>query len=49
MQEIKHQQAQHYNKSSRDLPRLKTGDAVYVQLVPRAKNWARATIIDGNK
>ena len=46
MQEMKYQQAKHYNKSSRDLPRLKTGDAVYVQLVPRAKNWARATIID---
>ena len=43
---MKHQQAQHYNKSSRDLPRLKTGDAVYVQLVPKAKNWARATIIN---
>ena len=45
MQEMKHQQAKH-NKSSRDLPRLKTGDAVYVQLIPRAKNWARATIVD---
>ena len=46
MQEMKHQQAKHYKKSSRDLPRLKTGDTVYIQLVPRAKNWARATIID---
>ena len=46
MEEMKHQQAKHYNKSSRDLPRLKTGDAVYVQLVPRAKNWTRATIVD---
>ena len=27
-------------------PRLKTGDAVYVQLVPGARNWAKATIID---
>ena len=46
MQEMKHQQARHYNKSSRDLPKLKTGDAVYVQLVPKARNWARAIIID---
>ena len=45
MQEMKHQQAKYY-KSSRDLPRLKTGDAVYVQLIPRAKNWARATIVN---
>ena len=46
MQEMKHQQVKHYNKSSRYLPRLKTGDAVYDQLIPRAKNWARATIVD---
>ena len=46
MQEMKYQQAKHYNKSSRDLPRLKTGDAVYIQLVPGAKNWARATIVN---
>ena len=39
MQEMKHQQARHYNKSLRDLPKLKTGDAVYVQLVPKARNW----------
>ena len=45
MQEMKYQQAKHYNKSSRDLPRLKTEDAVYIQLVPKAKNLARATII----
>ena len=43
---MKHQQAWHYNKSSRDLPKLKTGDAVYVQLMPRARNWARAIVID---
>ena len=46
MQEMKHQQAKYYNKSSRDLPRLKTEDAVYIQLVPRTKNWARATTVD---
>ena len=46
MQDMKHQQARHNNKSSRDLPKLKIGDAVYVQLVPKAKNWARAIVID---
>ena len=39
MQDIKHQQVKHYNKSSRNLPKLKTGDAVYIQLVPKARNW----------
>ena len=46
MQEMKHQQARHYNKSSRALPKLKTGDPVYIQLAPKARNWARAIIID---
>ena len=46
MQDMKHQKARHYNKSSRDLPKLKTGDAVYVQLVPKVKNWARAIVIN---
>ena len=46
MQDMKHQQAKHYNKSSRALPKLKTGDAVYVQLVPGARDWARAIVID---
>ena len=43
---MKHQQTRHYNKNSRDLPKLKTGDAAYTQLVPGAKNWARAIVID---
>ena len=43
---MKHQQVRHYNKSSKDLPKLKTGDADYIQLVPKAKNWAKATVID---
>ena len=43
---MKHQQTHHYNKSSRDLPKLKTEDTVYIQLVPGARKWARATIID---
>ena len=46
MQDMKYQQAKHYNKSSRNLPKLKTRDAVYVQLVPKAKDWARAIVID---
>ena len=46
MQDMKHQQARHYNKSSRNLPKLKTGDAVYIQLVPKARNWTRAIVID---
>ena len=46
MQDMKYQQVKHYNKSSRNLPKLKTGDAVYIQLVPKARNWARATVID---
>ena len=46
MQDMKHQQVKHYNKSSRDLPKLKAGDAVYIQLVPGARDWARAIVID---
>ena len=46
MQNMKHQQAKHYNKSSRNLPKLKTGDAAYIQLVPKARKWARAIVID---
>ena len=46
MQDMKHLQARHYNKSSWDLPKLKTGDAVYIQLVPKARSWARAILIN---
>ena len=46
MQDMKYQQVKHYNKNSRNLPKLKTGDAVYVQLVPKARNWARAIVIN---
>ena len=46
MQDMKYQQAKHYNKSSKNLPKLKTADAVYIQLVPKARNWARAIVID---
>ena len=45
MQDLKDQQAEHYNKSAKDLPSLKTGNAVYVQLVPGARNWAKGVII----
>ena len=46
MQDMKHKQARHYNRSSRDLPKLKIGDAVYIQFVPKVKNWARAIVIN---
>ena len=49
MQDIKHQQIRHYNKSSRDLPKLKTGDAVYVQLVPKARNLGKSHSNQCNK
>ena len=35
-----------YNKSARGLPSLKTGDAVYVQLVPNVRRWILATIVE---
>ena len=46
MQHQKHQQAKHYNKSARDLPSLKTGDAVYVQLAPNVRRWILVTIVE---
>ena len=46
MQHQKHQQAKHYNKSARDLPSLKTGDAVYIQLVPNVRRWILGTIVE---
>ena len=39
MQCQKHEQAKHYNKSAKDLPSLKTGNKVYVQLVPNVRKW----------
>ena len=39
MQDMKYQQA-------RNLPKLKTGDAVYVQMVPKARDWAKAIVIE---
>ena len=46
MQNQKHQQVRHYNKSARDLPSLKTGYAVYIQLVPNVRRWIPATIVE---
>ena len=42
----KHEQAKHYNKSAKDLPSLKTGDAVYIQLVPNVRRWIPVTIVE---
>ena len=39
MQRQKYHQAKYYNRNARDLPSLKTGRVVYVQLVPKMKNW----------
>ena len=39
MQRQKHQQTKYYNKNTRDLPSLKTGRPVYMQLVPKTRNW----------
>ena len=30
----------------KDLPSLKTGDAVYVQLVPNVRRWIPATVVE---
>ena len=46
MQHQKYEQAKYYNKSAKDLPSLKTGDAVYVQLVPNVRRWIPATVIE---
>ena len=46
MQDMNYQQVKYCTKSSKNLPKLKTGDAVYVQLVPKARNWVRATVVD---
>ena len=46
MQHQKHEQAKHYNKSVRDLPSLKTGNAVYIQLVPNTRKWIPGIVIE---
>ena len=46
MQCQKHEHAKHYNKSARDLPGLKTGNAVYVQLVSNVRKWIPGIVIE---
>ena len=46
MQHQKHEEAKCFNKSAKDLPSLRTGDAVYVQLVPNLRRWIPATVIE---
>ena len=46
MQYQKHEQAKYYNKSAKDLPSLKTGNTVYIQLVPNVRRWIPATVIE---
>ena len=45
MQRMKLQQARHYNKSARDLPKLNIGDTVYVQLKPNIRKWTPGIIV----
>ena len=46
MQHQKHEQVRYYNKSAKNLPSLKTGDAVHIQLVPNVRRWIPATVIE---
>ena len=46
MQKQKQQQTRYYNRNARDLPSLKTGRPVYVQLVPKTRNWIPVHIIE---
>ena len=46
MQKHKQQQTNYYNRNARDLPSLKTGRPVYVQLLPKARNWIPGHIIE---
>ena len=46
MQRQKCQQTKYYNRNTRDLPSLKTGRPVYVQLVPKTRNWIPGHIIE---
>ena len=41
-----HEQAKCYKKSAKDLPSLKTGDTVYVQLVPNVRRWIPTNVIE---
>ena len=46
MQKQKQQQTRYYNRNARDIPSLKTGRPVYVQLVPKTRNWIPGHIIE---
>ena len=46
MQKQKQQQINHYNRNARDLPSLKTGRPVYVQLIAKTRNWIPGHIIE---
>ena len=46
MQRHKQQQTNYYNRNARDLPSLKIGRPVYVQLVPKTRNWIPGYIIE---
>ena len=45
MQRVKLQQASHYNKNARNLPKLNIGDTVYVQLKPNKRKWNPGIIV----
>ena len=45
VQRMKLQQAKHYNKNARDLPKLNIGDTVYVQLKPNIRKWTPGMIV----
>ena len=47
MQRQKQQLTNYYNRNARDLPSLKTGRPVYVQLVPKTRNWIPGHTIEG--
>ena len=46
MQQQKRQQTHYYNRNARDLPSLKTGQPVYVQLVPKTRNWTQGHVTE---
>ena len=46
MQRQKAYQTTYYNQNARDLPSLKTGGTVYVQLTPNTRNWTPGLIIE---
>ena len=45
MQKQKFHQTTYYNWNARDLPSLKTGRTVYIQLTPKTRSWTPGVII----